>query len=110
MFKLFRIGHAALLAGLLAAGAGAAFTPVAAAAAQVCGDHAKMVAKLGKDYRELAAGIGLTAGGAVIELFTAETGSWTILMTTPGARTCVMSIGEGWEATQGPKPVMGEAS
>lgn len=110
MFKIFRIGHSVLLAGLLVASAGAAFAPVPASAAQVCGDRAKMVAHLGKGYRELPAGIGLTAGGAVIELFTAETGSWTILMTMPGGRTCVTSIGEGWERTQGPKPVMGEAS
>ncbi len=46
----------------------------------------------------------------MIEPFTAETGTWTILMTKPGARTCVMSIGEGWEHTQGHKPVRGEAS
>ncbi len=110
MFKVFRLGHAALLAGLLVACAGAAFAPAPASAAQVCGDRAKMVAHLGKDYRELPAGIGLTAGGAVIELFTAETGSWTILMTMPGGRTCVTSIGEGWEHTPGRWPAVGEAS
>ncbi len=88
----------------------AAFVPVSAKSQQICGDRAKIVAHLGSDYKEERSGIGLAASGTVIELFTANSGTWTMLMTTPGGRTCVMGSGEGWEQTQRPKPVAGEIS
>jgi len=88
----------------------ATFVPVSAKAQQVCGERAKIVAHLGSDYQESRVGIGLAASGTVIELFTAETGTWTMLMTTPDGRTCVMGTGEGWEQTQKPKPVVGQIS
>ena len=61
-----------------------AFIPASAKSQQVCGDRAKIVAHLGSDYKEGRSGIGLAASGTVVELFTAETGTWTMLMTAPG--------------------------
>ena len=88
----------------------AAIVPASAKAQQVCGDRAKIVAHLDSDYKEGRSGIGLAASGTVIELFTAKSGTWTMLMTAPDGRTCVMGTGEGWEQTQRPKPVAGEIS
>ena len=90
--------------------AGVAFVPASAKSQQVCGDRSKIVANLGSDYKEMRSGIGLAASGTVIELFTADSGTWTMLMTAPDGRTCVMGSGEGWEQTQRPKPVAGEIS
>ena len=88
----------------------AAFVPTSAKSQQICGDRAKIIAHLGSDYKEMRSGIGLAASGTVIELFTADSGSWTMLMTAPGGQTCVMGSGEGWEQTQRPKPVAGKIS
>ena len=82
-----------------------AFVPASAKSQQVCGDRAKIIANLGSDYKESRSG-----SGTVIELFTADSGTWTMLMTAPDGRTCVMGSGEGWEQTQRPKPVAGEIS
>ncbi len=87
-----------------------ALIPASAKSQQVCGDRAKIVAHLGSDYKEGRAGIGLAASGTVVELFTADSGTWTMLMTAPGGQTCVMGSGEGWEQTQRPKPVAGKIS
>ncbi len=88
----------------------AAFVPASAKSQQICGDRAKIISHLGSDYKESRSGMGLAASGTVIELFTADSGTWTMLMTAPGGRTCVMGSGEGWEQTQRPKPVAGEIS
>ncbi len=46
----------------------------------------------------------------VIELFTAESGSWTILITMPGGVTCMMGSGEGWEDQRKLPALLGEVS
>jgi hypothetical protein len=81
-----------------------------ASAQTVCGERAKMISYLGKDYKEIRTGMGIAANGSVVELYTAETGSWTMLMTRPGGPTCVMGSGEAWEIQLKPSPVAGELS
>ncbi len=59
----------------------AAIAPASAKGQQVCGVRAKIISHLGSDYKESRSGIGLAASGTVIELFTANTGTWTMLKT-----------------------------
>jgi hypothetical protein len=73
----------------------AALGAIPASAQTVCGDRGKLVAYLGKGHKESRTGIGVAANGSVIELYTAETGTWTMLMTMPGGPTCVTGSGEG---------------
>ncbi|MFQ5955386.1 MAG: hypothetical protein ACE5JZ_10020 [Kiloniellales bacterium] len=81
------------------------------ASAQVlCGDHAKMVASLDQKFEEARSGIGLASNGAVVELYTASTGTWTLLITKPGGATCVIGNGEAWEALRKPAPATGKVS
>ena len=81
------------------------------ASAQVaCGDHGKMIGYLDRDYKERRSGLGLTANGAVVEPYTAHTGSWTPLITKPGGTTCVIGSGDAWEAQNAPAPVAGKVS
>ncbi|MFQ5958023.1 MAG: hypothetical protein ACE5LF_01500 [Alphaproteobacteria bacterium] len=96
---------------LLAAVLGALFVvfhafPAGAQAA--CGDRDKFVVLLGENYAERAVAIGLTASGRVLEVFTALSGTWTILVTYPNGVTCVVATGESWEAL--PTPESGEVS
>lgn len=63
-----------------------------------CGKHDSIVKMLNDKYKELriAAAI-ITAQSAVIEVFTAESGTWTILVTMPGRPTCIVSAGDDWQ-------------
>lgn len=82
----------------------------APAMAQTCGDRSKMIGFLDRDYQESRSGLGLATSGAVVELFTAKSGTWTMLITRPDGRTCVIGSGEGWENQVAPKKPSGEVS
>ncbi len=72
---------------------------VPSGAQAVCKDRGKLMTHLDKTYAEQPAAMGLTSTGAVFELFTSPTGSWTILVTYPtGPTTCMVAAGENWEA------------
>ncbi len=74
-------------------------SPVPAAAASAgCGPHTEIVKELESRFEERQKGIGLASNGAVIEIFTSTTGSWTILMSFPNGQSCMMADGEGWES------------
>lgn len=75
-----------------------------------CGDRSKMIGYLDKDYQESRSGLGLASNGAVVELYTAKTGTWTMLITRPGGSTCVIGSGENWEIQSAPKRLAGEIS
>ena len=76
----------------------------------VCGDRVKLIAQLEKSYNESRSGLGLASNGHVVELYTAVSGSWTILITMPGAATCVLGSGDGWEHQRKLPARLGEVS
>ena len=73
-----------------------------------CGSRNEIAAALERDHGERPAAIGLSGGGALVELYTAADGSWTLLYTVPGGPSCLLAAGEAWEgrsaAAQTPKP------
>lgn len=74
--------------------------PAAPALAQMplaCGDRADVVEQLRAKFGEVPRAIGLTRGGAVIELFVSEEGSFTILLSFPNGRACLQATGDQWE-------------
>ncbi len=75
-----------------------AFQPVPASAQAACGDRAKMITHLGATYSEQPVAMGLTSSGAVIEVLTSPSGTWTFLVTEPSGLTCMVASGEGWES------------
>lgn len=85
---------AALAAGLLASGGGAAF----ADEVPRCQPSDQLVALLGGAFGETMAGAGILAGesGAAIALLVnSETGSWTVLTFEEG-QSCVLLFGQDW--------------
>jgi len=78
-----------------------------AQAAPPCTDRASLVDSLSDQYQEHPTSMGLSANGAVFEIFSSTTGSWTILVTRPDGVSCLMATGEGWEnlpqLAQGPE-------
>ncbi len=95
--------RAFLPALVLATMAGIAL-PAAPAGAQmaqvqmVCGNRTDMVRQLGEKYGETRRSMGLAEDRGVVELYASEeTGSWTILMTSPQGIACLMAAGQAFQ-------------
>jgi hypothetical protein len=73
-----------------------------------CGDRGDMLVQLKDKYQEDPAGFGLTGNGAVVELMTSENGSWTLMLSFPNGRSCLMATGDGWELWKNMKKVAGK--
>lgn len=73
--------------------------------ALTCADHAAVVDRLADRYGETRQSIALGANNTVIETFaSAETGTWTLTVTTPGGPTCLVAAGEAWQRMDDPLP------
>ncbi len=88
---------------LLAAGVilGTALIPTAATAQQspLCDYRDRILGQLAQKYGEAPVAVGIT-GGALIELLTAKSGTWTIILTTPKGMSCMLASGEGWRKVE----------
>lgn len=71
---------------------------------QQCGPHADVVAYLAETYAESRQMIGLAANNAVLEVFAAENGSWTVLVTTAGGPACLVASGQSFQQTDDALP------
>ena len=81
------------------------FAPLATAQ-QTCLARDVAVAQLEAQHAERALGRGLASrGAAMVELFVAEAGGWTVIVTDPEGRACVVATGRDWFAIV---PVSGE--
>jgi hypothetical protein len=89
-----------LLGGL--AIASALFSPASAQQA-VCGDRNEIVARLENGYQESTSGVGLSATGGLVELYTSEKGTWTLMLTQPNGVSCLIAAGDNWEHVDSPK-------
>ncbi|UCH74032.1 MAG: hypothetical protein JSU82_17225 [Rhodospirillales bacterium] len=63
----------------------------------VCGDRDEIVARLESGYQESTTGIGLSASGGLVELYTSEKGTWTLMLSQPNGVSCLMAAGDNWE-------------
>jgi len=88
----------------------AAVVATPATAQMVCGKHADIAKRLESGYQEVRTGIGLAGNGGLIELYTSEKGTFTIVLTRPNGLSCLMAVGENWEVLKTPLPVKGEVS
>lgn len=75
-----------------------AFSTQAQAASMQCGDRTSLLKVLNEKYKEKPRALGLsTTGKAMFEVYTSNTGTWTIIMTTTTGVTCIMAAGHSWE-------------
>ena len=62
-----------------------------------CLTHAEMTRLLDARFAEAPAAIGLTSSGGLVELFRTKSGStWSLILTTPRGRSCLLSSGSSW--------------
>lgn len=83
---------------ILVATAAALTAGSASAGETLCGTRDSVLKQLASEYQEAPVGIGLASNGAVVELLTSSTGTWTLLVTMPKGSTCLMGTGEAWQA------------
>lgn len=69
--------------------------PLPAAGRPVCNFHDTVIERLKEKFSETVAWWGVSSTGALIELTTAENGSWSIIETRPDGWACLVSMGEG---------------
>jgi hypothetical protein len=75
----------------------AAATNAADAQFRYCTGHTELVAELGEKYQEKQFAYGTIGGAAVMEVFVASAGTWTIVVTDVTGRSCVVAAGDNWE-------------
>ena len=68
-----------------------------AMAQMVCGERVAIVKSLEAGHQEQKTATGLSGNGGLVELFTGDAGTWTLLLTLPGGPTCLLGSGEAWE-------------
>lgn len=62
-----------------------------------CAPREIAVAKLKQHYGEGQIGIGIgSRGAAVLEIFVAEMGTWTVLVTRRNGISCIAASGDNW--------------
>jgi hypothetical protein len=90
---------------LIAAAAAGILAPVGALAQQqACGSRQPIVDRLETKYGETRQSMGLNHNNGIVEVFaSAETGTWTILITMPTGQSCLIAAGENWDIH--PEPV-----
>ncbi len=90
----------AALTALVAASGLIAMTSGTATAqnARNCAPREAVVDRLASGYGESRQSMGLGANNSVVEVFaSAETGTWTITVTTPNGVTCLVASGQAFE-------------
>ena len=87
-----------LLAILAYAGGVLLGSPVEAA--RLCGERSDILKSLEQRHQETPQALGLSADGGVLEVLVSPNGGWTILVTYPKRPTCVVAVGEAWQALQ----------
>ncbi len=93
-------GYVAALAGALFAGWTAnpsAAQPPHGPGQMICGERAKIVAGLARDYSEKPVSMGLANQGAIVEVLASDSGTFTIITTLPSGLSCLVASGSYWE-------------
>ena len=71
--------------------------PAATHAQTNCAERTTVTERLAGKYGEVFAGGGLKNAEAIFEVWkSAESGTWTIIMTLPNGQSCVMAAGTDW--------------
>jgi len=62
-----------------------------------CSDRDDVLSQLGTKYKEAPAAVGVANNGGLIEVLTSTDGStWTIILSMPNGKSCLLAAGEEW--------------
>jgi len=67
-----------------------------ASGVRFCAGHDSITGKLSSKYDEQRSGMGLVGSSGMVELFTADSGTWTIVVTQTDGTSCIVAAGNSW--------------
>ena len=103
MRRLSHLTTAALMGAAFGVTSSALAQPPPTALAPACHSHADLAAMLNQRYSEAPSAVGVQANGHLVEVFASNDGtSWTIVVTRPDGRSCIVAVGEDWEMLPNP--------
>ncbi|MGE6782137.1 hypothetical protein ACQKGL_06415 [Ensifer adhaerens] len=85
------------LAALLLAGVTARPVPAVSQTPINCAERSEVIAFLARQYREKPAATAQINPQAILEVYAADNGSWTLIVTDVHGRSCVILAGKSWE-------------
>ena len=68
-----------------------------AQAAGMCGKRVDFIKALNDKYKESGKALGIAGQVNLVEVYTSKAGTWTILVTTPEGKSCIIAAGSSWE-------------
>lgn len=71
--------------------------PPSAVPPQACLPHDSAGDKLRNEFGEKVLGRGVSSDGTLVEIFLSQSGTFTVIKTTPKGVSCVVDFGEGWQ-------------
>jgi hypothetical protein len=103
MRRLLHLTAAALVGMLGLAAPALAQAPPPTPVSPACHSHGDLAAMLNQKFAEQPSALGVQANGHLVEVFVANDGiSWTIVVTRPDGWSCIVAVGEHWEALPDP--------
>jgi len=70
---------------------------------RTCAAHTQVVERLAERYGETLQSMGMHSNNGLLEIYASEeTGTWTILVTSPDGTSCLVAAGQMWEADAKP--------
>ncbi|MFK0165747.1 hypothetical protein [Rhizobium sp. NPDC090279] len=69
----------------------------ASQATLACAQRVDIVAFLGDHLSEKLSAVGKLDPNTIMEIYTAESGNWTLLMSDASGRSCIILSGDKWE-------------
>jgi hypothetical protein len=63
----------------------------------MCGSRADFIKALSDKYQETGKALGIAGQVNLVEIFASKAGTWTILVTTPEGKSCIIAAGSSWE-------------
>jgi hypothetical protein len=64
----------------------------------MCGERMAIIDQLKTKYKESRQAVGLIADNGAAELYVSEKGTWTMLMTLPNGKSCIIAAGHSWDS------------
>lgn len=98
---------ARLLVTLSFLGAGAVVAAAPARALTACGERGPILTALAQKYEEARRAYGLMGQSGLVELYVSRAGTWTVVVSSPGGRACIVAAGHSWEMLPLPLPGKG---
>ena len=84
---------------IAAIGTALALPTLSAQAQFICGGHSDLVAGLAQAFQQKQIGYGVVGEAAIVEIYVAANGTWSMLVTDVKGRSCIFATGDGWENT-----------